>query len=173
MRTKAVFAQKGGFLTFIQEKNMNFDAKFTIFVPPLIQLMFNNQKFKQMKKVAFLLAILLVGGMMLTGCKKDNPNAKGLYSYTVKEKINTETDDVTALRPFVKQKLDLGMREMTKAEAQAEWNAFDKSIANVFVEIRGAESYYVVLLNRVESQGETIVAVENIGKHAWGNPPAE
>ena len=126
-----------------------------------------------MKKVTLLFAILLVGGMMLTGCKKDNPNAKGLYSYTVREKINTATDDVSALRPLVKQKIDLGMREMTRAEAEAEWNAFDKSLANVYVEVNGAESYYVVLLNRVETQGDSFVAVENIGKHTWGNPPAE
>ena len=30
-----------------------------------------------MKKVTFLLAALIVGGMMLTGCKKDNQNNNG------------------------------------------------------------------------------------------------
>jgi hypothetical protein len=30
-------------------------------------------KIKQMKKLSFLLATLLIGGLMLTGCKKDNP----------------------------------------------------------------------------------------------------
>ena len=30
-------------------------------------------KIKQMKKLTFLLATLLIGGLMLTGCKKDNP----------------------------------------------------------------------------------------------------
>jgi len=30
-------------------------------------------KIKQMKKLTFLLATLLIGGMMFTGCKKDNP----------------------------------------------------------------------------------------------------
>ena len=126
-----------------------------------------------MKKVTVLLAILLVGGMMLTGCKKDNPNAKGLYSYTTQQNINSATDDISALLPFIGPKVNAGMVEMTKAEAQADWDAFYKSIANVYVEVNGANSYYTVMLNRVESQGDSYVAVENIGKKTWGHAPAK
>ena len=126
-----------------------------------------------MKKVTFLLAILLIGGMMLTGCKKDNPNAKGLYSYTTKQKTNDAFDHISALVPLVNEKINLGTREMTRAEAQAEWDAFYKSIEHVYVKVDGADSYYTVMLNRVESQGSSIVAVENIGKKSWGHAPAE
>ena len=126
-----------------------------------------------MKKVMFLLAALLIGGMMFTGCSKDDPNAKGLYSYTTKQNINGATDDISALLPFVGPKVNAGMVEMTKAEARADWDAFYKSIQNVYVQVNGANSYYVVMLNRVESQGDSFVAVENIGKQEWGHVPAE
>ena len=118
-----------------------------------------------------LLAALLIGGMMFTGCSKDN--AKGLYSYTTQQKTNTATDDISALVPLVNAKINLGTREMTRAEAQADWDAFYKSTQNVYVEVNGADSYYTVMLNRVESQGDSFVAVENIGKHTWGHAPAE
>lgn len=88
-----------------------------------------------MKKLSFLLAILLIGGMMFSGCKKDNPNAKGLYSYTTQQNINSATDDISALLPFIGPKVNLGMVEMTKAEAKADWDAFYKSIANVYVKV--------------------------------------
>ena len=37
-----------------------------------------------MKKVTFLLAALLIGGMMLTGCKKDNNSSSNSASKTIK-----------------------------------------------------------------------------------------
>ena len=125
-----------------------------------------------MKKVMFLLAALLIGGMMFTSCSKDNSNAKGLYSYTTKQKTNDAFDHISALVPLVNEKINLGTREMTRAEAQADWDAFYKSIQNVYVEVTGADSYYVVMLNRVESQGDSFVAVETIGKQEWGHVPA-
>ena len=124
-----------------------------------------------MKKVTFLLAILLVGGMMLTGCTKTG-DGKGYYSFTTKEKTNTYAgDDVSGLTEALRPRLANGMYTLTKAEAKAEWNNFLKDIENVKVTINGADSYYVVQFNRKEEKDGGFVTVETIGEKSWGNVP--
>ena len=120
-----------------------------------------------MKKVTFLLAILVIGGMMLTGCKKDNPSAKGYYSYTTDSHIQASCDDASALNEILKPKLDHGMYTLTKEEALAEWKSFEKSIENVQVYIGKPDHYFTVKFNRKEEKDGSFVTVETIGEKTW------
>jgi outer membrane murein-binding lipoprotein Lpp len=120
-----------------------------------------------MKKVTFLLAALIIGGMMLTGCRKDNPSAKGYYSYTTVEQTQSSFDDVSALTEILRPKLAHGIYTLTKEEAVAEWNSFLQAIENVNVNITKPDSYYTVKFNRKEEKDGTFVTVETIGEKTW------
>ena len=120
-----------------------------------------------MKKVTLLLAILVIGGMMLTGCKKDNSSAKGIYSYSTAEHIQASCDDVSALTEIVYPKLDHGNYILTKEEALAEWDSFMKSVENVNISITKPDHYYTVKFNRKEEKNGAYVVVETIGEHTW------
>ena len=55
-----------------------------------------------MKKVTFLLATLLIGGMMLTGCKKDNPQPTPTPTPTpTTAKVTYKVDNKMTTLPFV------------------------------------------------------------------------
>ena len=121
-----------------------------------------------MKKITFLLAILVVfGGMMLTGCTKDNPSAKGYYSYTTVEQTQSSFDDVSALTEILRPKLAQGMYTLTKEEAVAEWNSFLKAVENVQVNITKPGDFYTVKFNRKEEKDGSFVTVETIGEKTW------
>lgn len=120
-----------------------------------------------MKKVTFLLAALIFGGMMLTGCQKDPTSTKGYYSYTTEEHTQANYDDVSALTEILRPKLAHGMYTLTKEEATAEWNSFLKSIENVQVNITKPGNYYTVKFNRKEAKDGSFVTVETIGEKTW------
>ena len=57
-----------------------------------------------MKKVTFLLATLLIGGMMFTGCKKDNPQPTPDPTPTptpTTAKVTYKVDNKMSTLPFV------------------------------------------------------------------------
>ena len=117
-----------------------------------------------MKKVTFLLAALIIGGMMLTGCSK--PDTKGYYSYSTSFHFQLG-DDVSALDEIVKPKLAQSMYTLTKEEAVAEWNSFLQSVQNVNVSFANPDSYYTVKFNRIEEKDGSFAPVENIGEKTW------
>ena len=62
--------------------------------------------------------------------------------------------------------------QLTKEEAQTEWNGFLSSVSNITVTLNDS-SYYVVKFCRQETQNDQLVNVETIGTKTWGNVPAK
>ncbi len=120
-----------------------------------------------MKKVMFLLATLLIGGMMFTSCTKTDTNVKGLYSYTTDSHVQASYDDVSALNDILKPKLNQGFYNLTKEEAVKEWNSFLESVQNVNVSITKPGNYFTVKFNRKEEKDGAYVTVETIGEKTW------
>ena len=122
MRKKPDFAQKDLVFGRFLRKDCLSNAKLVIFVPVLINSMFNN-KISTMKKVMFI-AIALVA-MVCISCTKTG--SKDYYSYSTSFRINGQGNNTTELENILRPKLNSVM-QLTKEEAQTEWNGFLSSV---------------------------------------------
>ena len=166
MRKKPDFAQKASFLAVFWEKTVFSNAKLVIFAPVLIKSMFND-KISTMKKVMFI-AIALVA-MVCISCTKTG--SKDYYSYSTSFRINGQGNNTTELDNILRPKLN-NVMQLTKEEAQTEWNGFLSSVSNITVTLNES-SYYVVKFCRQETQNDQLVNVETIGTQSWGNVPVK
>ena len=120
-----------------------------------------------MKKVMFI-AVALVA-MVCISCTKTG--SKDYYSYSTSFRINGQGNNTTELEKILRPKLN-NVMQLTKEEAQTEWNGFLSSVSNITVTLNDS-SYYVVKFCRQETQNDQLVNVETIGTKTWGNVPAK
>lgn len=122
-----------------------------------------------MKKV-LLVAIALMA-LVCTSCNKTPTTTKYYYSYSNEMGIHGMDNDISALTQIVDPKYGQLM-QLTKDEANTEWNNFLASVANIVVTLND-NSYYTVKFNRVEEKDGQFTPVEKVGEKTWGTKPAQ
>ena len=87
-----------------------------------------------------------------------------------------ENDEVLANGKFKEEVLEVllngQLMQLTKDEANTEWNSFLASVANIVVTLND-NSYYTVKFNRVEEKDGQFTPVEKVGEKTWGTKPAQ
>ena len=93
-----------------------------------------------MKKVMFI-AVALVA-IVCISCTKTG--SKDYYSYSTSFRINGQGNNTTELENILRPKLNSVM-QLTKEEAQTEWNGFLSSVSNITVTLNDSRGLLIIL----------------------------
>lgn len=102
--------------------------------------------------------------MVFSSCEEFGPT-KNSYAYHTSCQM-TSLDHFRELSKIVDPKLN-HMMELTKKEAETEWNSFYNVIKDIKVDLNDDE-YYTVGLYKEEISGDTYVSTETVGSFTWG-----